>query len=195
MLALDQQARERRSLARNEILFRQGDKVTAIYFVEMGCLRLERRTFDGRTLILGTTPVNEFFVEAALFADIFHCDAVATEPSRVRIYPKTAVLNVLRTDPASGMAFLATVARQVIELRQRIELMKVRSAKERVMLYLDFSAGPDGRTVELPGQLQDLASELGLTREALYRTLASLERTGAIERAAHHVVLKKPPGM
>ena len=183
------------SLARNEVLFRQGDKVTAIYFIETGCLRLERRTFDGRTLTLGTTAANEFFVEAALFADIFHCDAVAMEHSRVRIYRKAAVLNALRTDPASGLAFLALMARQVIELRQRIELMKVRSAKERVMLYLDFNAGPDGRTVNMPGQLQDIASELGLTREAFYRTLASLERAGAIERAAHHIVLKKSLGV
>ena len=195
MLALDQQALERRSLARNEVLFRQGDKVTAIYFIEAGRLRLDRRTFDGRVLILGTTPANEFFVEAALFADIFHCDAVATEPSRVRIYPKAAVLNVLRTDPTSAMSFLMLVAHQVIELRQQLELMKVRSAKDRVMLYLDFNAGPDGRTVNLRGQLQDIASELGLTREALYRTLASLERAGAIERAGARILLKKSLGV
>jgi CRP-like cAMP-binding protein len=69
MLALDQDALERRSLARNELLFRQGDKVRAIYFIEEGRLRLERRTFDGRLLFLGTTPAGEFFVEAALFAD------------------------------------------------------------------------------------------------------------------------------
>ena len=194
MLALDLESLERRSLARNEVLFRQGDKVAAIYFIESGVLRIERRTFDGRTLILGTTPANNFFVEAALFADIFHCDAVATEASRVRIYPKTAVLDALRADPASGMTFLALMARQVIDLRQQMELMKVRSAEERVKLYLDFNVGPDGCTVNLPGQLQDVAGELGLTREAFYRTLASLERAGAIERAAHHIVLKKPLG-
>ena len=84
MLGLDEQTLKTRSLARNEALFRQGDKVAAIYFVEAGRLRLERRTFDGRLLILRITPSGRFFVEAALFADIFHCDAVATEPSRVR---------------------------------------------------------------------------------------------------------------
>jgi len=160
MLALDEKTLERRSLARDEALFRQGDKVTAIYFIETGRLRLERRTFDGRSLIVGTTPGGQFFVEAALFADIFHCDAVATEPSRVRIYPKTAVLNALRADSASAMSFLAHVSHQVIALRQHIELMKVRSAKERVTLYLDLNAGPDGRTVKPRGQLQDIASEL-----------------------------------
>src|SRR6266853_5358110 len=149
MLGFDEQTLDRRSLARNEVLFRQGDKVTAIYFVEAGRLRLERRTFDGRLLVLGTTPAGEFFVEAALFADAYHCDAVATEPSQVRVYPKTAVLNALRADPASAMSFLALMARQVMGLRQRLELMKVRSAKERVMLYLELQADPDGRTVNV----------------------------------------------
>lgn len=190
MLTLDQQALERRSLARNEVLFKQGDKVTAIYFIETGRLKLERRTFDGRSLIVGTAPAGEFFVEAALFADIFHCDAVATEPSRVRIYPKAKVLDAFRTDSASAMSFLEHVSHQVIELRQHIELMKVRSAKDRVMLYLELMAGPDGRTVKLRGQLQDIASELGLTREALYRTLAGLERAGAIERNDERILLK-----
>jgi CRP-like cAMP-binding protein len=195
MLGLDQQALERRSLARGEVLFRQGDKVTAIYFVEAGRLRLERRTFDGRLLVLGTTMAGKFFVEAALFADIFHCDAVATEPTQVCVYPKAAVLDALRADPANAMSFLALVAHQVIELRQRLEVMKVRSAKERVMLYLDLNAEPDGRTVNLRSQLQDIASELGLTREVLYRTLASLERAGAIKRAGDRILLRKSLGV
>jgi CRP-like cAMP-binding protein len=125
MLSLDETKLERRSLARNEHLFRQGDKVQAIYFIEDGRLRLDRRTFDGRSLVFGTSSVGEFFVEAALFADIFHCDAVATEPSRVRIY---------------------------------------------------------------------IASELGLTREAFYRTLASLEYAGAIRRSGDRIVLKGASG-
>jgi CRP-like cAMP-binding protein len=92
------------------------------------------------------------------------------------------------------MSFLADVAHQVIELRQRLELMKVRSAEERLMLYFDSNAEADGRTVKLRGQLQDIASDLGLTREALYRTLASLERAGAIERVGARILLKKSIG-
>jgi CRP-like cAMP-binding protein len=194
MLALDQKTLVRRSLARNGVLFRQGDEVAAIYFVEAGRLRLERRTFDGRLLVLGTTSAGEFFVEAALFSETFHCDAVAAEPSRVCVYPKAAVLNALRAEPASAMSFLQLMAHRVMELRQRLELMKVRSAKDRVMLYLELHTGPDGRTVNLRGQVQDIASDLGLTREALYRTLASLERASAIERARARIRLKKPLG-
>lgn len=112
----------------------------------------------------------------------------------MRIYPKAAVLNALRTDQASALSFLMHVAHEVIVLRQQLEVMKVRSANDRVMLYLDFNAGPGGRTVNLQGQLQHIASELGLTREALYRTLASLERAGAITRSGDRITIRKSPG-
>jgi CRP-like cAMP-binding protein len=62
LLGLDEQTLERRSLARNEALFRQGEKVTAIYFVEAGRLRLERQTFDGRSLVVGTTSSGKFYM-------------------------------------------------------------------------------------------------------------------------------------
>lgn len=61
------------------------------------------------------------------------------------------------------------------------------------MLYLDFRA--DGETVQLHGELQEIASELGLTREALYRTLATLEQVGAIEREGTRILIKKPLGV
>lgn len=116
---------------------------------------------------------------------------MATEPSRVCVYPKAAVLKALRTDPANALSFLSLIAHQVIELRQRLELMKVRSAKDRVLLYLDLNAEAGGRTVELRGELQDIASELGLTREALYRTLTALTRAGAIKRTGARILLNK----
>jgi CRP-like cAMP-binding protein len=141
MFSLDENKLERRSLTRNEFLFRQDDSVQAIYFIEEGRLRLDRHTFDGRSLVFGTSSAGEFFVEAALFAESFHCDGIATEPSRVRIYPKAAVLNALNTNPSSVIPFLKRLAHQVIEGRQRLELMKVRSAKERALLYFDLHAG------------------------------------------------------
>jgi CRP-like cAMP-binding protein len=193
MLSLDESQLERRSLARGEFLFKQGEKVRAIYFIEEGRLRLDRHTFDGRALVFGTSAAGEFFVEAALFADIFHCDAVATEASRVRIYPKSAVLKALHTDQSAALSFLRLMAHQVIEARQRLELMKIRSAKERVLLYFDLHAEPQG-LLTLKTELQDIASELGLTREAFYRTLASLERAGAIERSGARIALRRVSG-
>jgi CRP-like cAMP-binding protein len=192
-LAIDTSATKTRALRRSQTLFRQGDQAAAIFFVESGRLRLERRTSDGRLVVIHTARPGEFFAEASLFSDVYHCDAVATEACRVRSYPKQAVLAALRTDPAQALSFLAVVARQLQDLRQRLELRNVRSARERVLLFLGLHADAKGQAT-LPGQLQDVAADIGLSREALYRTLAALEEDGAIARTRAGIVIKKPLG-
>jgi CRP-like cAMP-binding protein len=180
-----------RELAPGEILFRQGDRAAAIYKIESGRLRLVRRTVDDHLVILHTACRGEFFAEASLFAATYHCDAVAAEPSRIRVYPKAKVMEALRTDPVLAPAFMARLAHQLQELRARMELRSVRSARERILQYLRLRADLDRRRIAIEGQLQDIAAEIGITREALYRTLAALEAEGSIAREGSAIALKK----
>ena len=180
-----------RVLAPGELLFRQGDPAVAIYKVESGRLRLIRRTVDDHLVILHTARHGKFFSEASLFADAYHCDGVAAEPSSVRVYPKEIVLEALRTDPALAEAFMARLARQLQELRARMELRNIRSARDRVLQYLRLRAGTHGRSIPIEGHLQDIASEIGMTREALYRTLAALETEGCLTRTEAAILLEK----
>lgn len=193
MLTIDARVVETRALPPHATLFRQGDEATAIYLVDSGRLRLERHTSDGRLVVIHTARPGEFFAEASLFSEVYHCDAVAAEACRVRRYPKGAVLAALRADPVSAMSFLAVVARQLQDLRQRLELRNVRSAQDRVRLFLALHADPGG-TVTLPGPLQDIAADIGLTREALYRALAALERRGLVARRGRRIRLEKSRG-
>ena len=56
----------------------------------------------------------------------------------------------------------------------------MRSASDRVLLHIELKADPASGEFIFEGELQDIASELGLTREAFYRALAGLERSGRI---------------
>ena len=181
-----------RELGAGEVLFEQGDRAAAIYKVESGRLRLVRRTVDDHLVILHTACRREFFAEASLFAATYHCDAVAAEPSRIRVYPKAKVMEALRTDPVLAPAFMARLAHQLQELRARMELRSIRSAREHVLQYLRLRADLDRRSIAIEGQLQDIAAEIGITREALYRTLAPLEAEGSIAREGSAIALKKP---
>ena len=180
-----------RVLAPGELLFRQGDPAVAIYKVESGRLRLIRRTVDDHLVILHTARRGEFFAEASLFADAYHCDAVAAVPSSVRVYPKQKAMEAMRKDPALAEAFMARLARQLQELRARMELRNIRSARDRVLQYLRLRAGVQGRSIPVEGQLQDIAAEIGMTREALYRTLGALETEGHLTRTESAILLKK----
>jgi CRP-like cAMP-binding protein len=183
-----------RDLAPGEFLFEQGDRAVAIYKVESGRLRLIRRTVDDHLVVLHTARRGEFFAEASLFADTYHCDAIAASQSCVRVYPKTPVMDALRTDPLFAEALMARLAHQLQELRARMELRNVRSARERVLQYFRLRAGLHGRSISIESQLQDIAAEIGMTREALYRALARLEAEGSITRTETTIVLKKSDG-
>jgi CRP/FNR family transcriptional regulator, dissimilatory nitrate respiration regulator len=178
-----------RVLAPGELLFRQGDPAAAIYKVESGRLRLIRCTVDDHLVILHTARRGEFFAEASLFAEAYHCDAVAAVQSRVRVYQKAMVMDALRTDPALAEAFMARLAHQLQEIRARMELRNIRSARERVLQYLRLRV--HNRSIAVEGQLQDIAAEIGITREALYRTLAALEAEGCLTRMGTAILLKK----
>jgi CRP-like cAMP-binding protein len=180
-----------RVLAAGETLFRQGDRAAAIFEVEQGRVRLIRHSIDNHPVPLHTARAGELFAEAALFADRYHCDAVAAVPSRVRAYPKRALLAALRNDPALAERFMAVLARQIHVLRSRLEERNIRSARERVLNRLVLAAGEHGRTMSWDGTLMDLAAEMGLSHEVLYRTLAALEKDGTIIRTRSTITLRK----
>lgn len=179
------------ALRSGEVLFRQGDRASAIFEVEQGRLRLLRHTIDNRPVPLHTARPGELFAEAALFADRYHCDAVAVSDSRVRAYSKRALLAAFRNDAALGERFMAVLAHQIHALSNRLEERNIRSARERVLNRLVLAADPVDRRVAVEGTLMDLAAELGLTHEALYRTLAALEKDGTIARTRSGIVLRK----
>jgi CRP-like cAMP-binding protein len=98
---------------------------------------------------------------------------------------------VLRKEPALAEAFMARLAHQLQDLRARMELRNIRSARARVLQYLRLRAGQRGHSIAIEGQLQDIAAEVGMTREALYRTLAALEADGSVTRRGREIVLNK----
>ncbi len=171
-----------RELARDEQLFTEGQPTVAIYEVKRGCVQLRRQTIDGRTVVVYTAKPGALLAEAALFAPRYHCSAVATVASTVRGYPKAAVLSALHRDPKKMESILASFARQIHGLRFQLEIRNTRSAEARLLQYLELRADPASKRVMLNGPLQDIATEVGLTREALYRAIASLEAQGVLRR-------------
>ena len=181
-----------RVIAKGQTLFRQGDPVVGLFQVIEGRVRLVRHTPDDDLVVLHTARPGELFAEAALFADTYHCDAVAVAAARVRVFPKDEVRAGFRQTPELAERFMAVLARQVQALRARVQQRATRSARQRVLQSLALGAGPD-RVFPLDAPLTDLAAEIGLTHEALYRTLAALEREGLIERGKGRIVLQNRP--
>lgn len=180
-----------RRLKAGQTLFRAGQKTVGLYEVVDGKVRLVRVDRNGTEAILQLASAGDTLAEASLFSSTYHCDAVATTEAIVRLFPKAILLSELKRDPELLEAFAAMLAQQVMTLRTRLERRNIHSARDRVRHFLTVNAAKDGRTVSLPGTLKELAADLGLTHEVLYRTLARLEADGEIERLPGRIKLSR----
>ncbi len=181
-----------RVLKAGEYLFRIDTQTVGLFEVVKGRIKLVRTDPSGRETVLYVAGAGDTVAEASLFSPVYHCDALASTDSLVRVYPKAAVLAAFRDDPKAAQLFTAMLGRQVMELRTRLEQRSIHSARDRIRHYLTLNTGADGRTVRLPGTLKDLAAELGLAHEVLYRTLAEMAADGEIERLRGAIRLKIP---
>jgi CRP-like cAMP-binding protein len=178
-----------RTLKAGQALFRMGDVPAVLFEVIKGKVRLVRTDAAGRETVLYTAGPGQVVSEASLFAETYHCNAIASAATTVRAYPKAALFTEFARDPEAASAFMAMLAREIMSLRTRLEISNIHSARDRVHHYLALNVSADGKTVSLPGTVKDLAQHLGLTHEALYRTLAAMEQDGEIRRSGRKITL------
>src|SRR3990170_4818423 len=93
-------AEREQSLPAGSVLFRMDDPVLSLFLVTAGELRLVRALPDGFQLTLQRAGAASILAEASLFADRYHCDALAAEESMVRAVPITKAMAVLESDRA-----------------------------------------------------------------------------------------------
>lgn len=175
--------------AADEAVFRQGGPAEAIFQVQEGAVSMVRHLADGSLLTLATASSGETFAEASLFAENYHCDAIARTRSEVLSIPSAALRLRLNDDAVLALGVARFFAGQVRELRTRLEIQRIRSASERVLAWLRWRARGTPPCLEVADAWSRIATELGLTPEALYRALKQLEKAGAIARDGRAIVL------
>jgi CRP-like cAMP-binding protein len=178
-------------LARGETLYRQGEPVQAVFAVEYGRLQLCSSTTDGKQVPLYTVRPGECVAEAALFAQTYCSDVVAEIRSRVRSFPVRALQDTLRKRPDLATEFMTLQANRCNTLRLSLELRSLRSARSRILQFIEISAAPGSKTVTLDRTLRNIADDLGLAHEVFYRTLTQLIEEGLVKRTKNTIGLRE----
>jgi CRP-like cAMP-binding protein len=166
----------RLDLPRGGLLFMQGARPRAMYCVLGGEVRLVRTSAAGAEIVLQRTR-SGFVAEASLNQQSYHCDALVTAPSAVLAFPRADFRRALQ-DRGFQEEWLAYVSAELRRARAQSERLMLRTARERIVHFIE-TEGRD-RTVTLGITKKDWAAELGLSHEALYRTLRSMADAGEL---------------
>lgn len=156
-----------------EPVFRRGSTVEWLHHIEDGAVNLLRFKADGSVVVLQRAEQGYFLAEASLFSSTYHCDAAAVTATRVRRFPKSQVLQLLRSDCEFASAWAEYLSREVQRVRGRAEILSLRRLEDRLDAWLEAH----NRIMPPRGSWVSLARELGVSPEALYRHLADRNRT------------------
>jgi len=165
-----------RALAPGEALFRTADAVQQMHLVRAGSVLLERVTRAGGRVLLQQARAGAVVSEASAYSPAYHCDAGAgAQGARCAILPLAEFHARLSADPKAATGWAAGLAQAVQAARLRAELRSLRTVAERLDAWL-------GQNRNLPdkGSWQDIAAEIGVSREAFYRELARRREVGAL---------------
>ncbi len=156
-----------------------GDPPRWMFFVSAGEVVLERHGVDGQQACLQRCQ-SGFVGEASLTSSRYHCDGRTTLDTQVTKVPIQALREALRNDAAFAERWIAMLSREVRQLRLQNERLSLPKVQDR-LLHLIETEGTDGRYA-LTCSVKDLARQLAVTHEALYRAIARLVELGRIER-------------
>jgi CRP-like cAMP-binding protein len=163
----------RRKWPRGAAVILQCDDVAAMYLVTKGRFVLHRPMADGGSLVVQRAQAGDVLAEASAYARSYHCAAYAETEGEALSLPTPLFHQRLAQNTAAAQAWAAHLAHAVQNARLRAEISSLRGVEAR----LDAWAAA-GRSITDKGHVQDLAAEIGVTREALYRALSRRRMIG-----------------
>lgn len=166
---------------RDEVLFRAGEQPEYLHVLLEGSVQLSAGTAAGREAVVELLrPVDAFLMAAALVSQPYLLSARTVEPSQILLIPLHLLLGELKTNPDLTLTLLGSMARQYRQLVREIKNLRLRTAAQRLALYLLSLVESEGRDqgAQLPHDKKLLADRLGMTPESFSRAISELRQHG-----------------
>lgn len=149
-------------------LFRAGDPVSSMFLIVSGEARLVRALPQGSVLTFQRAGPGAVIAEASLFAERYHCDGTVAVDTVARTLPAASIRETLLGKPELLLGLTGHLAEAIQRTRAQNEILTLRTVKERLDAWLALSGGATPRK----GAWRGVASEIGVSPEALYREMA-----------------------
>jgi len=180
-----------RLLNSGDMLFSAGDRAKGFYVLLEGKIKLYKISTDGKEYILRVVGSGQTFAEAAAFSGLtYPVFAEGLSECRLLYFEVNEFRNLIQQSPQLALNMIATMARLLQSLNQKIEDLSLREVTARLCRQLlgqarqQYGEVQDGMSFQLETTKSALAARLGTISETLSRTFKKLQQSGivAVER-------------
>lgn len=192
----------KRSFAKGETLFAEGEAATGFYLLASGGLKLCKVSADGREKVLHFVHPGETFAEAAFFGDgSYPAEARGVEGGEVLFFPKDAFMGLLERNPRFALNLIVSLSLLLRRFARQIEELSFAEVPNRLATYLLELAGRKSTSyqgksyLDLEMKKSELASRLGTVSETLSRAFRKLKEENILEVDGSRLIILDMPAL
>lgn len=190
---IDQLIGVRRKVKRNETLFSNGEKFSAMYAIRTGFFKTSVATEDGRDQVTGFQMAGEIMGLDGIVNDFHSCDAIALEDAEVCVMPFDKIEALSREVTSLQHHVHKIMSREIVREHGVMLLLGSMRAEERLAAFLLnlvqrlHARGFSQTELVLRMTREEIGSYLGLKLETVSRTFSKFAEEGLVEVKQRHV--------
>ena len=177
---------------KNEIVFTQGDPADAVFYVQIGKVKITVVSQQGKEAVVAILGADDFFGEGCLAGQPRRMATVkAMVESAIMRLEKAAIVSLIHEEPAFSEMFIAHLLARTIRVEEDLVDQLFNSSEKRLarLLLLLANFGKEGRPEPVIPKIsqETLAEMVGTTRARVsffmnkFRKLGFIEYNGGIE--------------
>lgn len=185
-----------REVGAGDVLYRDGDECTHLPLVIAGELLLTKHAENGRAITLYRVAGGESCILSALSilnAEPFPAEAISKNTSTLLLVPAEVLRDLISHDDRWRDLVFSTYHRRLSGLIALIEEVVFRKLDVRLAELLLARTG--GESEALIATHQELAEELGSSREVVSRLLKEWERQDILSLRRGHISISHPENL
>jgi CRP/FNR family transcriptional regulator, cyclic AMP receptor protein len=185
----------RRTYSKNAIVISEGDWAQGLFIVCSGALKACLSDDQGKELVLSTMRPGDHFGELALLdGEPRSANVVALQNSQLLIIAKDAFQGLVQSDADCLWRMVLSLVKQVRQLTETTRTLALVDVFGRLVRLLTRLAQDQGGGLKMicprPTQ-QDIANQIGASREMVSRILKDLVRGGILSLEPDHILIYK----
>ena len=175
-----------RKYRNKELIFGQGDAADAMFYVEVGNVKLTVLSKHGKKAVIAIFRQGDFFGEGCLEAPSQRMStATAVRPSTIVRVEKIAIVRIIHDDPLFARLFIAHLISRVTRTEEDLLDQLLNSSEKRLARTLLLLAGFGTQSKPHPAALKvsqgTLAEMVGTTRSRVSFFMNRFRRMGLID--------------